>query len=209
MFVSEAFRIPESRPRLSPPAVLSLAFDRVQLADQLLLAVDALPVLSDGPDETVTRTAGSVGVDACDVVVLKIRSRLRGFTLVLATSQAWDLRKPALCALKHASRLQGRRVILVPAGRLRRPDFLSNCAMLSLSKRMAVSATERMAVLEYVALDPNASLRDCAQTIPEAADPIGVVMCMVAQGLLRIDLGRRITSDAKVLPARSASLATP
>lgn len=202
MFVSEAFRVDEPAAGVLRPAVISMAFDRIQLAEQLHLAIGALPVVSDGHDELVSRIAEDFGIGLRDAIILRLRSRQRSFTLVLALSGVWDLKKPALCALKRSAFVVRRRVLLVSAGWLRRPDFINNCAMLSSSVTAAASATDKMMILDYVAQDPGATLRDCAERVSNALDPFGVVLSLVAEGLLRLDLGRRITPDVKVSPGR-------
>lgn len=169
------------------------------LVTELNKALAGLPIFVDGPDTCVDLIAHDCGIQKPDAVILKIRTGGRNFTLILVASQVWRQRRSDLLDAKRTARLAQRRVVLVPAGRLRRPIFMSNCALLARSGQLAATATERMAVLEQISADPLSSLRDCAEQIGGSPDPYGVVLSLVAEGLLRVDLQRAITPETRIM----------
>ncbi len=172
--------------------------DLVQLIRQVSTALSALPLEIDGPDDCVRDLASFHGLQNCDAFVVKLRSNTKSFTLIAATSRAWEQKRSALLSTKHDARRARRHVLLTTAGWLRRPAFLDNCALIGTSRSLRITATDRMAIIARVRENPGVSLEDCALEIASHVDPVGAVLKMVGEGLLRMDLRTPMSPDVCV-----------
>ncbi|PZQ12433.1 MAG: hypothetical protein DI565_16565 [Ancylobacter novellus] len=171
------------------------ASDLLRLVRQVFTAVSALPVEVDGADEYVQELANFHGLQPSEAFVVKLRSNTRSFTLIAATTRAWEQKRPALLSTKHDARRARRHVLLTPAGWVRRPAFLDNCALIGTSRSLRITATDRMAIIARVRETPGVSLEDCALEIASHDDPVGAVLKMVGEGLLRMDLRTPMSPD--------------
>ncbi|MFC3695692.1 hypothetical protein [Chenggangzhangella methanolivorans] len=179
---------PTSPIRASPSGDPSDNDDIRSLLRQVTTALSALPVEVDGDDDMVRNLAAYHGLRPSDAVITKLRTNTRSFTLLVATSNSWELNKRALLATKQDGERVRRKVLLMPAGRLRRTVFLTNCSLIGSSRNVQITATHRMAILAHLQTDPLASLEDCSREIAGHDDPVGAVLAMIAEGFLRMDL---------------------
>lgn len=168
------------------------------LIRQVSTALAALPVEIDGQDDLVLNLAAYHSLRPSDAVITKLRTNTRSFTVVVATSRAWEHSRDALIAMKQDARRTQHRVLLMPAGRLRRATFLTNCALVGTSRNVRITATDRMAIIARLRDDPCASLEDCAREIGGHDDPVGAVLAMVAEGFLRMDLRAPMRPESQV-----------
>ena len=118
--------------------------------------------------------------------------------LVVARTEVWRKAKQTLIDVKRMAAHAKRRLILIPAGRIRRPTFISNCAIIGSSAATSVTATLRMTIVEQLIADPMSTIRDCATAITSHDDPIGAVFSMVSHGFLRVDLQKPLRPDSLV-----------
>lgn len=172
--------------------------DIQRLVRQVSTALRAMPIEVDGEDDQIRELATYHGLRSTDAVILKLRTNTRRFTLVVATSRTWERSRHALIAIKHDAARSQRKVQLVPAGRLRRTNFLTNCALIGTSRKVRITATDRMAIIARLREDPCSSLDDCAREIDGHEDPVGAVLAMVAEGFLRMDLRAPMRPESQV-----------
>jgi hypothetical protein len=193
-----------------PSAVVDFAWPIVpavpehDLRDYLRLSREVETILSansarlDGRDRDVEELAAFCGLKRSDALVLPVRLRQREVVFLIARSQTWRRAKDNMIALKRACAHAGRRLVLVPAGWVRRPTFLVNCAIIGSSASTQVTATLRLAVLDQLMFDPTSSLRDCAACLDNHEDPVGAVLAMVGQGFLKLDLRKQISPETLI-----------
>lgn len=158
------------------------------LIRQVSTTLSALPIEIDGPDDMVRDLAAYHGLRPSDTVIVRVRTNTKSFTLIVGTSRAWNLNRQALLATKQDAERTRRNVLLMPAGRIRRATFLTNCSLISSSRNVRITATHRMAILAHLQADPFSSLEECSREIRGHEDPVGAVLAMIAEGFLRMDL---------------------
>lgn len=172
--------------------------DFVRLSREAMSVLLAHPVMIDGRDQAVEEFASFHGLRRSDALIVPVRRFHRSMILVIARTETWRVDRAKLLALKQTATFAGRRVVLVPAGRIRRAAFLSNCALVASSASTAVTATLRMSIIDQLISDPASTLRDCAVSIAGHDDPVGAILSLVSAGFLKIDLQKRIGPDTQI-----------
>ncbi|MFC7053088.1 hypothetical protein ACFQI3_10355 [Hansschlegelia quercus] len=158
----------------------------------------AFNIQVDGPDPLVETLLRAAGVRPNSTVVTRARHEGLRFTVVVATTGVWRDQMARLLSMRRAARKLNIRVLLVPAGRLRRPLFRENCRLVSRCRDIEITASDRAAVLDRVALDPHATLGDCAACVVASNDPVGAVLSLAASGAIAIDFNCHINGFSRV-----------
>lgn len=158
-----------------------------------------------GQNEEVEQLADELGLDSHELACLDVRIRNRRATIACVPSRLWN--RPGAMAtfyeLKSAAAALGHRVILVPAGFIRRQPRLDNAFMVSDAIDIQINASDRMAILEFMIENGEGTLSDVASLVRHP-DPVAAILHLVTVGVLDIDLDAPIRPTSEVRFANAA-----
>lgn len=122
------------------------------------------------------------------------------FTAIIASSRAWHrgTDRELLHSVKQQALNERVRCILVPQRALAAPMRLATAKLISASRYVNFTATDRLVVLSHVQDEGWSTLSDCAALISHHPDPAGAILALVAKGDISIDRSRPIGPHSRI-----------
>lgn len=144
-------------------------------------------------DHAVLELQSKSGFMAHDLFSLRVWTRLTSFTVVFVPMRLWyrPVWRRRAFELKRYLRSTGTQCILAPASYLDREPRLQNARLVAASKRVELSATDRLLLLRKIDETSSLSLAEASACL-DAKDPAAAVLHLVAERALSIDPDRMI-----------------
>ncbi|GLK81751.1 hypothetical protein [Methylopila turkensis] len=175
--------------------------DLDRLSREVHAVIQALPQyqLRDCDFEGAAERLKSL-IGSTELIPIPVRGPRGVMVVVVAPNRIWydaEIRKRLWLLRKSSAPKADKTVRLLTQRWIRRRPFLDNCKLVARYASLSVAASDRFSVLTLVREDPLATLEDCAAVIM-APDPVGVVLALVAGGLLSINFETPITPMSSI-----------
>jgi hypothetical protein len=159
-----------------------------------------------GPDPFVDQLLAEHGFVALEAFARRLHVRAthysfgKAVTAVVVLGRVWHRawERQALRAVVRQAALERTRCIVVPQRVLAAPNRIGSAKVISNSRHVHYTATERMKVLAHLSEVGWSSLGDCAGMNAAHVDPAGIVLAMVSRGELKVDRSRRLDKHSRV-----------
>ena len=135
-----------------------------------------------------------------EIIPVPIRGPKGPMVVIVVPTRIWydaEIRKRLWLLRGSAADRADKTIRLLPQRWIRRRPFLDNCKLVARYAKLSVAACDRFSVQALVRDDPLATIEDCAAVV-RATDSCGVVLALVASGLLTIDFEVAITPMSAV-----------
>ena len=169
----------------------SLAYRRLKRNTLSLISASPSIALLE-PDKLVSGLAAGVGLDARNLVVLRVIVGVIPVTLLVVPATCWNspMDRLKLFEVKSAAAFLGHRAVLVPEGFIQRQPRLNNCRLIEKSD-VHVTADQRVGIMAYLIENGPTALIDLAKAMRHDT-PVAGILHLAADGVVEIDSGRTI-----------------
>lgn len=157
-------------------------------------------------DKFVTGLATGLGLDAENLVILRVLVHMTPVTIVVTPNALWT--SPSdharLIELKETAAFTGHRCVLVQEGFIQRQPRLDNSRLVEASGTTAVTADQRISLLAYLIANGPSPLADCAAAISHET-PAAAILQMSASGIVTLTCNGHIGPETIIsLPDTNA-----
>lgn len=154
-----------------------------------------------GPDPLVRQLLSAHGFQDIDVLAQRAVVRGQRVTIVVPATNLWHdtHSRSQLLAVKEQAAKEGRtRVLLIPRGSLCNGTRAKVVAKIGKSRGVRYDKRHVDMLVDHVSTARISTIAACTEVVAEHNDPLGVVLSLVARGVLDIARDRPLTGDSWV-----------